>query len=53
MLLAFVVNVLARDVAAAELASVKYAMVATLMLPAVILVMSTDDAFDAAIIVFS
>ena len=53
MLLASVVNVLVRDVAAAAFDSVKYAIVATLTLPAVILVISTEEAFDAAMMVFS
>lgn len=53
MLLAFVDNVLAREVAEAALDSVKYAIVATLMLPAVMLVISTSVAFDAAMIVSS
>ena len=53
MLLASVDNVFAREVAAAELESVKYATVATLTLPAVMLVISTDVALDAAMMVFS
>ena len=53
MLLASVVNVLAREVALAELDAVKYATVATLTLPGVILVMLTVVALEAWIIVFS